>query len=155
VGGRSLILSAGYVRSRQGGDERQVALVAEQTADGNILLGGTREPAGWANRNSAASLRELALATRRLLPAVTRLHAIRSFPGLGPCTGDGLPIIGWWPGCSGLVVAAGHDGDGVCLSARTGQVVAETVLKDSAPSPELRPERLLGAEASQVPPGAG
>ncbi len=151
---RSLVLSAGYLRAKATPQQRQVSLVAEQVAEGNILIGGTRELVGWRGCNSAESAHDLARQTRWILPVVARLNAIRCFSGLRPCTGDGLPIIGWWPERKGLFVAAGHDGDGVCLSLRTGQLVAEALLQGRELPAELCPDRLLKAVGAGPPQDA-
>jgi glycine/D-amino acid oxidase-like deaminating enzyme len=47
--------------------------------------------------------------------------------GLRPYTPDGLPILGPVAGIEGFVMAAGHEGDGVALSAITGQLIADFV----------------------------
>jgi sarcosine oxidase subunit beta len=46
---------------------------------------------------------------------------------LRPYTPDGLPILGPVPGVEGFVMAAGHEGDGVALSAITGQLIADFI----------------------------
>ena len=62
---------------------------------------------------------------QRILPALAKVNIIRTFAGLRPHTPDGLPILGPVEGLPGLIMAAGHEGDGIALAPITGQKVAE------------------------------
>lgn len=48
--------------------------------------------------------------------------------GLRPYAMGGLPAIGPVPGLEGVVVAAGHEGSGLCLGPATAQLVVQYVL---------------------------
>jgi sarcosine oxidase subunit beta len=66
--------------------------------------------------------------------------------GLRPWSPDGLPVVGPVAGLPGLLIAAGHEGDGVGLAPITGQLIAEMVLGRPHrvdPYP-LRPDRFAG-----------
>ena len=47
---------------------------------------------------------------------------------LEPYTPDGLPIIGYVDEVEGFFIAAGHEGDGICLSPVTGKIVSELII---------------------------
>jgi sarcosine oxidase subunit beta len=99
----------------------------EQTARGNLLLGSTREFVGHDRGTTVDGIRSIAAACRRIVPALGDARVIRAFAGLRPWTPDGLPLLGAVPSVPGLVVAAGHEGDGIALSAATGVLIAELI----------------------------
>lgn len=102
-----------------------VGLAIEQTADGGLLIGSTREFAGFDRRTTLAGLEAVAAHARRILPALANVNIIRAFAGLRPYTPTGLPILGPVEGFPGLIVAAGHEGDGIALAPVTGRRIAE------------------------------
>lgn len=121
------MLSAGYLAAKHGKAKagpggQGVAL--EQTDAGNLLIGSTRELVGFDRRTTPQALLNLAAGAVRLVPALGRVRVIRSFAGLRPYTPDGLPLLGPVPGLEGLVLAAGHEGDGIALSPVTGELMA-------------------------------
>lgn len=101
-----------------------VGLAIEQTADGGLLIGSTREFAGFDRATTLAGLEAVAAHARRILPGLAGVNIIRAFAGLRPYTPDGLPILGPAEGIPGLVIAAGHEGDGIALAPVTGQRIA-------------------------------
>lgn len=113
----------------------------EQTENGSLLLGSTREFAGFDRRTTVDGLQRIAARTAALLPALTRINVIRSFAGLRPYTPDGMPILGAVPGHEGFFVAAGHEGDGIALSPVTGHLMAQLIL-DGRTDFSLEPFRL-------------
>lgn len=102
-----------------------VGLALEQTAHGGLLIGSTREFAGFDRRTTLAGLEAVARHARRILPALANVNIIRTFAGLRPHTPDGLPILGPLAELPGLIMAAGHEGDGIALAPVTGRKVAE------------------------------
>lgn len=76
-------------------------------------------------------------AVRPLLTGVDLGDRRDEWVGSRPCTPDGLPLIGA-TGASRVYVAGGHGMWGIVLGPITGQLLAQTVLKDEAP-PELAP----------------
>ena len=102
-----------------------VGLAVEQTAHGSLLIGSTREFAGFDRKTTLAGIEAVAQHARRILPALAKVNIIRTFAGLRPHTPDGLPILGPVDGLPGLIMAAGHEGDGIALAPITGQKVAE------------------------------
>ena len=110
-------------------NERQhrlgVGLAVEQTAHGGLLVGSTREFAGFDRRTTLAGIEAVARHARRILPALANVNVIRTFSGLRPYTPTGLPFLGPVAELPGLVMAAGHEGDGIALAPVTGKKVAE------------------------------
>ena len=60
----------------------------------------------------------------RLLPALRGLSIVRAFAGLRPHSDSGEPVVRRLGAPQGLIIAAGHGGDGVALAPVTGQIVA-------------------------------
>ncbi len=116
----------------------RAGFTAEQTASGNLLIGSTREDAGFDRSSTLGAMQAISELAHRYIPSLERLGIIRSFAGLRPQSRDGLPIIGGVPGLAGFYLATGHGGDGIALSLETGRLLAETVAEDSEPE-ELRP----------------
>jgi sarcosine oxidase subunit beta len=123
-------------------DEEAIKLglgfTAEQTASGNLLLGSTREFAGFDNNTTPEAINAIAKNAINYLPWIKDLDVIRSFAGLRPYSPDGLPIIGTVKGVKGFYMATGHSGDGICLAPITGKLVSELVL-DGETSLDISP----------------
>ena len=105
-----------------------LGFTAEQTASGNILLGSTREFAGFDNNTTPEAINAIAKNAINYIPWIEDLDVIRSFAGLRPYSPDGLPILGTVKGVKGFFIATGHSGDGVCLAPITGKLMSELVL---------------------------
>ena len=97
----------------------------EQTQDGSFLIGFTREFAGFDKRTTLKAMELMAARAVKYIPALEHMNIIRSFSGLRPYTPDGLPLLGMPGGVKGFVMAAGHEGDGICLAPITGKLIAE------------------------------
>ncbi|KAI3936028.1 hypothetical protein MKX01_021458 [Papaver californicum] len=111
-----------------------VSMAATMDSVGNLFLGSSREFAGfnWEVDDSIIdqiwerageffpSLREMSLAD------LTKNRKVRV--GHRPYMPGGKPIIGPVPGLSKLVLAAGHEGEGLSLALGTAEMVADMVL---------------------------
>ena len=106
-----------------------VGLAVEQTAHGGLLIGSTREFAGFDRRTTLAGIEAVAKHAQIILPVISNVNIIRTFAGLRPYTPTGLPILGPVPELPGLMMAAGHEGDGIALAPVTGRKVAEMIGK--------------------------
>jgi sarcosine oxidase subunit beta len=115
-----------------------LGFTAEQTASGNILLGSTREFAGFDNDTTPDAINAIAKNAIGFLPWIKDLDIIRSFAGLRPYSPDGLPILGTVKGVKGFYMATGHAGDGICLAPITGKLISELVL-DGETSMDIEP----------------
>lgn len=119
------VLSSRYIVAKYGvetGDREGLAL--EQTPHGGFLIGATREFVGYDRSVTGSALERLAKNAVEAFPFLREVRIIRAFAGLRPWTPDGLPII---DNMDGLVLACGHEGDGICLSAITGKLVSELI----------------------------
>jgi len=101
----------------------------DQTQSGNLLIGATREFAGYNRCTTVEGLTQIAARAVRILPGLKHTNLIRAFAGLRPYTPDGLPILGKVEKIKGFIMAAGHEGDGIALSAITGKLISELVLE--------------------------
>lgn len=101
----------------------------EQTDNGNLLLGSTREFVGFNKQNTISGIQTIIRKTTNILPELKRLQVIRTFAGLRPYTPDGLPLLGPVEGLNGYFIAAGHEGDGIALSPITGELMARLLLE--------------------------
>jgi sarcosine oxidase subunit beta len=148
---RHALVSAQYIAAKfdpQLAAGGRMGFSVEQAASGNLLLGSTREFAGFDRRTTFAGIRAVAARVAAVLPALAAVPVIRTFAGLRPYTPDGLPIIGEAPGLAGFFIAAGHEGDGIALAPITGELVA-AALTGGRPRFSLEPFRLerFGKEA--------
>jgi glycine/D-amino acid oxidase-like deaminating enzyme len=116
-------------------------LTLKQVAAGNFLVGGgwpsrlAREGAGMSTRLRAEPVMEnvvqnLTLATQ-LVPALGRLHLLRSWTGITGVTADQMPLLGEMPEAPGFYVAAG--GAAFTHGPTYARLISESIL-DSRPS---------------------
>jgi glycine/D-amino acid oxidase-like deaminating enzyme len=143
---RHCLISAQYVAAKfnpelaaRGG----MGFSLEQADRGNILIGSSREFAGFDRRTTFDGIRTIASRIVPVIPALKRLSVIRTFAGLRPYTPDGLPILGKVAGLDGFIMAAGHEGDGIALSAITGELIADLIAtgRTQFPLDDFRLER--------------
>jgi len=135
---RHPLLEGGYVTTVQAtGEDLQVALVAEPTASGTLLLGSSRQFVGFDRTVALEVIAAIAARAARFLPKLVGVQAIRTYAGLRPWSPDHLPLIGPVPGMPGFYVATGHEGAGICLAPITGQLIAQWVMGQE-PSPLAR-----------------
>ncbi len=130
---RGTLIAASYLlsktsleKSKDGeSPKRSVGITLVQVDHGNFIVGSTRQVAGFDRRSSYAGVSEMCRQLVQIAPQVANLHLIRSYAGLRPITPDGMPVISRAPGLPGFIVAAGHGGDGLILSAITAEMVAD------------------------------
>jgi glycine/D-amino acid oxidase-like deaminating enzyme len=139
---RHQVIELGYLESAHALTRESVAFNVQPRRTGQLLIGSSRELVGWDRSiNGPLRARMLRRATG-YLPALERLHALRSWIGFRPATPDHLPLVGMWE--PGLWVAAGHEGLGVTTAPGTGRLLADLVLGrapsiDPAPYAPRRP----------------
>lgn len=155
--GHAKVMEFGYLMSKFGRPRQVpddiaqagVALVYEPTASQNFLLGSSREFVG---EETEPHPRVAALIARRALrfyPGMRQSRIIRTYAGLRPWTPDHFPIVSRVQAIPGLILAAGHEGDGIGLAAVTGVLVQNLVLNET-PIVDLTPLRWERFE--EVPP---
>ena len=103
------------------------SLSIEQTLDGGMIIGGTREFAGFEKENTLEAVDVMMKRAIRFFPRLEHVDVIRFFSGFRPYTPDGLPLLGETAQLKGFYLAAGHEGDGIALAPITGKLIAEQV----------------------------
>ena len=101
--------------------------VMEPTVAGQHVLGSTRVFAGFDRRASTDTAAMMIREATRRVPGVAGLEILRCFAGLRPYVPDGKPLIGRSRQLTNLIVATGHEGDGVTLAPITATIVADLV----------------------------
>jgi glycine/D-amino acid oxidase-like deaminating enzyme len=103
--------------------ERSVGITLVQVEHGNFIIGSTRELAGYDCTSTYGGISELAAQLLELTPSLADVRLLRSYAGLRPLTEDGFPIIDREPTLPGLIHATGFGGDGLAMSAITGEMI--------------------------------
>ena len=117
---------------------------------GQVRVGATVERVGFDASPTLGGVLALARAAASVLPELAGSRFDSTWAGLRPGTRDGLPLVGPHPAREGLLVAVGHDRNGILLSERTGRWVADMLLRPGRPAPEwslLDPSRFARVEA--------
>jgi len=143
---RHPLLEGAYVSTVQSAaDNLQVALVAEMTRTGTMLLGSSRQFAGDDRSVSIDVIQAIARRARRFLPRLANTQVIRSYAGLRPWSPDHLPFIGPVQSIPGFYLATGHEGAGIGLAPITGKLISNWVTgtSQSELAAAFRPDRLL------------
>lgn len=110
------------------GSRLGVGISLTQSRKGNVLFGSTREFSGYHTENTYEGLREVLANAVHLVPGLKNLNIIRTMAGLRPYSPDSKPLIGYVKELKGLFMAAGHEGDGICLAPATGKMAADLIL---------------------------
>lgn len=110
----------------------QTSVVVEGTRAGTVLIGASRERAGFDRSVSLKVLRKLAAGAIGLFPFLAGVALLRSYLGFRPYCPDHLPVIGADPRAPGLIHATGHEGAGIGLSTGTGQLIAQLITGEPA-----------------------
>jgi glycine/D-amino acid oxidase-like deaminating enzyme len=140
------LLEGGYVSTVESAtDDLQVALVAEMTRTGTILLGSSRQFVGDDRTVSINVIQAIASRASRFLPRLANTQVIRSYAGLRPWSPDHLPLIGHVQSVPGLYLAAGHEGAGIGLAPITGKLISDWVTDPVEPefAAAFRPDRFF------------
>jgi glycine/D-amino acid oxidase-like deaminating enzyme len=138
------MLEGSYAASvKSSAQEVQVALVAEMTAGSTMLLGSSREFAGYDRAVSPAVVQAIAARALRFLPRLAKTSIIRSYAGLRPWSPDHLPLVGPVDAVPGFYLATGHEGAGIGLAPITGKILAQCIVEGKAPplAEPVRPGR--------------
>ncbi|MGN8896486.1 NAD(P)/FAD-dependent oxidoreductase [Flavonifractor sp. HCP28S3_F3] len=105
-----------------------IAISLVQSRKGNVEFGNSREFVGYDTSNTYECLRELIKNATRIIPGLKDLNIIRTMGGVRPHSPDSKPLIGFVQGVPGFFLAAGHEGDGICLSPVTGKLVSDLIV---------------------------
>jgi D-amino-acid dehydrogenase len=91
-----------------------------------VVLGATREDAGFDHRVTAGGLGGLLAAAAGLAPGLADATVVQTRVGFRPVTPDGLPLLGTLT--DGLVIAAGNGPEGLTAGPWTGRMAAALAL---------------------------
>ncbi|RYM05023.1 FAD-binding oxidoreductase [Sporolactobacillus sp. THM7-7] len=129
------VMEFGYLMSKFG-KSRQVdediekygvALVFEPTESQNFLLGSSREFVGFETKMNWKVIQAIARRCIRFYPKIADMNLLRVYSGFRPWTKDHFPIVSPVEPYPGYFIAAGHEGDGIGLSAITGKIISEMI----------------------------
>jgi glycine/D-amino acid oxidase-like deaminating enzyme len=142
------LMAATYIAAKRRGARAApspIGLVIDPLITGQFLIGGTREDNRSDTGTDIASVSAILREAAELYPPLLARRVIRTFSGVRSASRDGLPIVGHHPAFGNLLVAAGFEGDGICLGPLTGKIVAELVLhtRTEVNIAALHPARLL------------
>lgn len=132
TGGAGREATAGQERGGQGGGW-SCSGVVEATASGTMLLGSSREFAGWSAAPDPAVVAAIAARAVALYPVLAGVRLLRTYVGFRPATPDRLPAIGFDASCPNLLHATGHEGAGIGLAPATAELAECLVLRRPAP----------------------
>ncbi len=137
---RHQLVELGYLRSAHGskssdssaasapGRRESVAFNVQPRATGQLLVGSSREYAGFEPAVNRPLLSRMLARAVEFLPDLARLSALRTWTGFRPATPDNLPLIGRWEPVPGLWLATGHEGLGITTALATGRLLTDLIL---------------------------
>jgi glycine/D-amino acid oxidase-like deaminating enzyme len=143
------LLEGAYVTTVQSAaEDLQVALVAEMTGTGSMLLGSSRQFVGDDRSVSIDVIQAIASRACRFLPRLEKVQIIRSYAGLRPWSPDHLPLIGPVQSVPGFYLATGHEGAGIGLAPVTGKLISDWVTDAAQPeiASAFSPDRFFKTE---------
>jgi glycine/D-amino acid oxidase-like deaminating enzyme len=125
---RHQIVELGYLKSAHQMSQESVAFNLQPRPNGQMLLGSSREFAGWDASLNPKVLNKMVARACEYMPNMANLQLLRTWVGFRPATRDKLPLVGAWPGREGLFIAAGHEGLGITTSMGTARLLAAEIL---------------------------
>ncbi|MDD5922051.1 MAG: FAD-dependent oxidoreductase, partial [Eubacteriales bacterium] len=104
-----------------------VSFTIEPTEANNVLVGSSRNFAGYGVNTEIEIIHTIAKRAIRFYPILKDTLCIRSYAGVRPFMEDHLPLITDVEKVPGYYIAAGHEGDGISMSPATGRLIAEMI----------------------------
>jgi glycine oxidase len=98
-----------------------------------VIVGATKEEVGFDKQLTAGGIAWLLNTAIRLAPALESSAIDQMWAGLRPRTPDNQPILGPVPAWENVTLAVGHGSTGIMLSAITGKIIAELVVRGEVP----------------------
>ncbi len=95
--------------------------------DGTVVAGSTEEAVGFDARVTAAGVESLLRFARSVVPALEEATVEWLWAALRPATADGREIVGPAAGYGNLLVASGHNRNGILLAPITAERLANMV----------------------------
>jgi glycine/D-amino acid oxidase-like deaminating enzyme len=123
------VFSSGYMDTVAQGADSGIAVAAnlQQTVNGNLLLGSSRQFVGFDNAVDPQVVSLVISRCLRFFPSLAKITALRTWTGFRPYTPDLLPIISPVESVSGLYIAAGHEGIGITEGPITGKLISQMI----------------------------
>jgi glycine/D-amino acid oxidase-like deaminating enzyme len=122
---RHQLVELGYLASAHVMTNESVAFNVQPRPTGQLLIGSSRELAGWDARVNPAILQRMLERAVAFVPRLRDLSVIRCWTGFRPATPDKLPLVGRWDPVPGAWIAAGHEGLGITTCLATAQLIAD------------------------------
>lgn len=94
-----------------------------------VWVGATAEKRGLDKSENAEATKALAKYASEIMPDLTSFKLKTVWVGLRPAAPDYFPVLGLLPGFENVYVASGHYRNGILLSAVTGKIFADLLLK--------------------------
>ena len=136
---RHKLIDGSYMAAVSAGDAGlHISTVMENTLDGHVLVGSSRERRGFDLSVDPSVSDALLDAAARLAPGIRGLAPDAAWAGLRPWLPDGLPAIGPTRAADGLFVGTGHEGAGVAHGPLTGRLLAQAICGER-PALDLAP----------------
>lgn len=120
------LVELGYLKSAHGGSDSSVAFNLQPRTTGQIIIGSSREFAGWDASVRRDILNQMVNTALGMVPSMAGTQVIRIWVGFRPATSDHLPLIGKWD--EDVWIAAGHEGLGITTATATGRLFADLVV---------------------------
>ncbi|GLJ23642.1 hypothetical protein SUGI_0447790 [Cryptomeria japonica] len=118
-------------------DTLSVSMTATTDSHGNLVLGSSRQFAGFDCQMEKAVVISILERAAKFLPALSNISPLQLTQdghiriGLRPYMADGKPVIGPVPNLPKLMLATGHEGAGLCMALGTAEMVVDMVLGNS------------------------
>ena len=114
--------------------------------DSRIIVGATREiGSGFDFRVTAGGVTQVLQEGFRIAPALRQATLAEVRVGFRPVSKDGLPLLGWIPAVSGLVIATGLGPYGLTVGPYVGLLAAQLAV-GKTPAQDISafgPERVI------------
>uniref|UniRef100_A0A0D6R238 FAD-dependent oxidoreductase domain-containing protein 1 n=1 Tax=Araucaria cunninghamii TaxID=56994 RepID=A0A0D6R238_ARACU len=120
-----------------GCSELSVSMTATTDSHGNLVLGSSRQFAGFDCQMENAVVTSILERAAKFLPVLSELSLLQLTRdghiriGFRPYMPDGKPVIGPVAGLPKLMLATGHEGAGLCMAFGTAEMVVDMVLGNS------------------------
>lgn len=125
---RHQLVELGYLKSAHTMTAESVAFNVQPRRTGQLLIGSSRELAGWDRGINHDIVGAMLQRAGEYLPRLGALHALRTWVGFRPAIADHLPLVGRWPLQDGLWISAGHEGLGITMALGTGRLLADQIV---------------------------
>jgi glycine/D-amino acid oxidase-like deaminating enzyme len=125
------LVELGYLKSVGAGDADSVAFNLHPKANGQLLIGSSRQYDNHIPEVEEAMLQRMLARAYEYVPTLANLKHSRCWAGFRAATPDKLPLIGPSPSQPNVFLATGHEGLGITTSLATGRLIVDLLLKRS------------------------